>query len=549
MKDGFKNKTSILSFLLFVAISFIGIPQTPPGTEEKVTKIYVENADTSSVPKDNNFNIQILWGNVKFRQDSTFMYCDSAYLNSLENTLDAFGHVIIKQGDTLSIFGDYMKYDANTKLAELRNHVRMENNNVTLITDSFNYDRELNIGYYFDGGMLLDSLNELTSTFGEYHPDTKMAIFEEKVRLINPQFVLTSDSLEYNTDTKLAYLVSPSVIESDSGIVYSDKGWYNTEYEKSMLYNRSTVVSKDKTKTITADSLFYDKTNGLTEAFGNMFMNDTAKKIIITGNYGYYEDYTKFAFATDSAQLIEYSQKDSLFLHSDTMKMQTIDEEREIRAYYGVRFYRIDFQGVCDSMQFNTADSMLYMYKNPVLWNTGYQIFGDTIKILINDSTIERMYVKDFSFAIQEIDTAHHNQLKGKFLTAFFRAGEMYLIDVKGNAESIYYPIEEKDGSYIALFKSVGSFMSFDIKDRKPVVIKWLGETEKDLLPIPDLTPKDKFLEGYINFNYLRPKDQTDIFTKTVMKKEDITEPRITRPRRQQAKQSQQNQQINPIEE
>jgi hypothetical protein len=156
------------------------------------------------------------------------------------------------------------------------------------------------------------------------------------------------------------------------------------------------------------------------------------------------------------------------------------------------------------------------------------------------------MYVKDFSFAIQEVDTAHHNQLKGKFLTAFFYAGEMYLIDVKGNAESIYYPIEEKDGSYIALFKSVGSFMSFDIKDRKPIGIKWIGETDKDLLPIPDLTPKDKFLEGYIDFNYLRPKDRADIFTKTVIKKEDITEPRITRPRRQQPKQ---NQQINPIEE
>jgi len=538
MKAGCKNKTLVF-LLLLIVVSLAVIPQNPPEQEIKVTRILVEHADSSIIPKEYDFKLQILMDSVVFRHDSAYMFCDSARLNSIENTLDAFGHVVMKQGDSLTIKSDYMRYDANTRIAQLRRNVVMEDGGVTLLTDSFDYDRELNYGFYFAGGILLDSLNELNSVYGYYFPDTKMATFEENVKLVNNRFVLTTDSLEYNTDTKIACIVSPTEIVSDSGHVFSDCGWYHTETEKSALYNRSTVLSKDLTKSITADSLHYDKFAGFTEAYGNMFMQDTVRKTIITGNYGYYDDNSGHAFATDSAQLIEYSQGDSLFLHGDTLLMKSIERwdtafvaAKEIFAYHGVRFFRTDFQGVCDSMYFNTIDSTLSMYRNPVLWNAGYQIYGDTIHILMNDSTIEQMRVKDFAFAVQEVDTAHHNQLKGKIMTGFFRNGEIYLLDVKGNAEVIYYPIDEKDGSYIGMLHTVGSYITFYIENRKPVRIKWTDETDMKMLPIPDLTPKDKFLQGYVDLNYLRPTGKSDIFIKKEMKQEDRHEPEKPRSRK-----------------
>jgi lipopolysaccharide export system protein LptA len=417
----------------------------------------------------------------------------------------------------------------------------MINRNVTLLTDSFNYDRRADIAYYFNNGRLLDSVNELKSVLGQYSPQTKLANFKKSVCLTNPQFVLTTDTLKYNTETRIADIVSPTVITSDSGIIYTDKGWYNTLTEESLLQNRSLVVSKDRTKTITADSLFYNKIQGFIEAFGDMVMNDTVKKVILLGDYGYYDENTKFAFATDSAQMIEYSQKDSLFLHSDTMSMATVGElgeEREIKAYYGVRFYRVDLQGICDSLQFNTADSVLNMYKNPILWNTGYQMNGDTIKIFFNDSTVERMDVLRYAFAIQKlesvIDSSYYNQLKGKNLTAYFYGGEIYKMHVDGNAESIYYPIDEKDGSFIGLFKSASSYIDFDIKNRKPTRIVWKPEPDCNLLPLPDLTPGDKFLKDFINYDYLRPKNKEGIFLKVEMKKEDVPPPRRVRGQHKQ---------------
>jgi lipopolysaccharide export system protein LptA len=454
------------------------------------------------------------------------MYCDSAYQYTLTNSLDAFSNVMIKQGDTLSMYGDFLNYDANISLAKMRENVRMENNDVTLFTDNFDYDRRINIAYYFDGGMLVDSVNELNSIYGQYSPDTKIAFFKDQVHLTNPQFELTSDTLKYHTESKIADILGPTVIQSDSGTIYSSRGWYDTMVEESMLYDRSLVVSKDQTKNVTADSLFYTKSDGMVEAFGNMVLNDTVKKIILTGNYGLYNEVTKYAFATDSAQMIEFSRKDSLFLHADTLKMETIDDEREVKAYHGVRFYRIDLQGVCDSLQFNTVDSILNLYQNPILWNAGYQINGDTIKILFNDSTVEKMYVLNYAFAFQDVDTTYYNQLKGKTLTAYFTAGELYQINVDGSAESIYYPIDEKDASFIGRVKTESSFMVIKINNRKMSRISWYPEPKMEILPIPDLNPENKFLKDFKNYDYLRPKDREDIFTKAQMKTEDVPPPR-----------------------
>lgn len=500
-------------------------------SEKKGTKIFVEFADSIVFEKDNNPDIHILRGNVRFRHDSTFLYCDSAYLYNQTNSLEAFSNVHIEQGDTLFIYGDYLHYEGNISLAKMRENVRMENNDMTLFTDNFNYDRVENIGYFFDGGMLVDSLNELTSVYGQYAPDTKLATFNNIVVLTNPQFTLESDTLLYNINTKIATILGPTVIQSDSGTIYSSLGWYNTITENAMLFERSTIVSKDRTKTMTADSLLYNKQTGFGEAFQNMVLNDTARKVILTGHYGYYDELNNFSFATDSAQFIEYSQKDSLFLHADTLQMFTIGVEREIKAFHNVRFYREDLQGVCDSMQFNTKDSILSLYKTPMIWNTGYQITGDTIQVLFNDSTVEKINVLSYSFAIEEKDSIYFNQLKGRNLFAYFNEGELSKIDIDGNAQSIYYPIEDDGTSFIGQNTTESSFMSITVANRKPVRILWYPQPKAEMIPLPDLTQEKKFLKGFVNYNYLRPKNKEDIFTKTKIKTEDVPAPRRQRTR------------------
>lgn len=476
----------------------------------KKTKVYLIHSNTLSFDKAVKPDAQILNGDVCFRHDSSYMYCDSAYFFEQTNSLEAFSNVRMEQGDTLFVYGDYLFYDGNTQVAYLRKNVRMENGQVTLFTDSLNYERIPNIGYYFEGGLIVDSLNQLSSFYGQYSPETKLAVFNDSVQVENPDFILYSDTLHYDTESKVATILGPSVIVSDSGTIHTSRGWYDTVNNASLLLDQSQVESGEKI--LIGDSIFYNRDTGMGEVYGNMSLIDTAQHVTLQGEYGYYNEQTGYAFATDSARFLEYSQGDTLFLHADTLQMVTVDSVyREIKAYYGVRFYRTDMQGVCDSMQFNTRDSVLYMYTEPVLWNEQYQLYGDTIAIYMNDSTIEYAHVIQFAFAAQHVDSSYYNQLKGNDLKAYFEGQAVHQIDVAGNAESIFYPLE-KDGAKVGMNETKSGFLTIWVKDNKLDKLKIWPSPVGSMTPIPDLKPDQKMLKDFYWFDYLRPKNRDDIY-------------------------------------
>ena len=471
---------------------------------------------------------QILKDSVVLYHDGAFMYCDSAYLYEKTNTFEAFSNVRMVQGDTIFAYGDYLHYDGFTKLAKLRYNVKLEDKNTTLFTDSLNYDRNFNLGYYFDGGMLVDEENELTSFWGQYDPGTKESLFSDSVKLVNEKYTIHSDTLKYNTATKVADILGPSVIQSDSGYIHTTRGWYNTLTDDAHLFDRSRVYSNDGSKVLIGDTIFYNRQTGEGRAFGNMFLQDTLRKSIIQGNYGFYNEKTEFAFATDSAFAIDYSQKDSLYLHGDTLTMKTDTLGREILAYYNVRFYRADLQGVCDSMHYVSNDSTLYIYRDPILWSENNQIMGDQIDILLNDSTIDKAFVRNYALSIQARNIeGQYNQLSGRDMTATFQEGKIRHILMEGNAESMYYAINEKDSSIIGLNHTKSSYLSMDIKDNKLEKLKIWPSPEATMDPLSLLKPDQATLKGFYWLDYLRPLNGQDIFRRNKRNASDTdTKPR-----------------------
>ena len=134
--------------------------------ENKKTKVYLLHADEGQADKLARPDVQVLIGNVKMRHDSMYMYCDSALIFEKTNSVEAFSNVRMEQGDTLFIYGDYLYYDGMTQIAQLRENVKMINRNTTLLTDSLNYDRLYDLGYYFEGGDVDGRENVLTSDWG-----------------------------------------------------------------------------------------------------------------------------------------------------------------------------------------------------------------------------------------------------------------------------------------------------------------------------------------------------------------------------------------------
>ena len=479
------------------------------------SKVYLLHSDVlKKSPLNPDPDAQILIGNVAFRHDSVYMYCDSACFYEKTNSLEAFDNVKMVQGDTLFLYGDYLFYDGNTQIAQVRYNVRMENKNTTLLTDSLNYDRIYNLGYYFDGGTLMDEENVLTSEWGEYSPATKISVFNYDVKLVNPKFTLTSDTLRYSTATKIANILGPSDIVSDANHIYSELGFYNTQIGQAELLDRSVLTNEGKR--LTGDSLFYDRVKGYGEAFDNVIMTDTVNKNMLTGDYCYYNELTKYAFATKKAVAVDYSQGDSLFMHADTLQMYTYylntdSMFRETRAYHKVRMYRTDVQGVCDSLVFSSKDSCLTMYYDPILWNNNQQLLGEKIMIYMNDSTIDWAHIQNQALSVEQLDSTSYNQVTGKEMKAWFQGGEMRKVDVIGSVRLVYYPMES-DSTLIGMNVSETSLLNMFLENRKMKKMIMSPKSNGTLYPMLQRPPEKMKLDNFVWFDYIRPRNKEDIF-------------------------------------
>ena len=510
------KRLSSLLVLCLCSVCWLGAQERKDGDKpEKKTRVDLLYADEAQADKHFRPDVQVLIGSVKLRHDSMYMFCDSALIYEKVNSVEAFGNVRMEQGDTLFIYGDYLYYDGMSQIAQLRENVRMINRNTELLTDSLNYDRVINLGYYFDGGQLSDEENVLTSLWGEYSPATKLAVFNDEVELVNPKFTLTSDTLKYSTLTKVATILGPSDIVSEGNHIYSERGIYNTVTEQAELLDRSVLTNESKK--LTGDSLFYDRRMGYGEAFDNVVMNDTLNRNMLAGDYCFYNERTGNALATRRAVAVDYSQGDSLFMHGDTLRLLTFNLNtdsafREMHAYHHVRAYRSDVQAVCDSLVYSGKDTCLTMYTDPILWHGPQQLLGEQIKVYMNDSKIDWAHIINQAMAVEQKDSVHYNQVTGKEMKAFFRSGELRQVDVNGNVLVIFYPVEEQDSSLIMHNYTEGSFLRMLLKNRKMEQGTFIGKTTGVATPL-DQIPADKFrLKSFAWFDYIRPLDKADIF-------------------------------------
>ena len=502
-------------FGLCVARSVQPAGQRKARAADDDTRVFLLHADVLHYDRFKNPEAQILNGNVAFRHKGATLYCDSAHFYEASNSFEAFGHVKMYQGDTLSLFSDYAFYDGNEQMAEARYNVVLKHRKATLYTDSLNFDRLYNVGYFFEGGKLVDNNNELTSDWGEYYTETKEAVFNFDVQLRNKKFFLTSDTLYYDTGTSVAHAVGPSDITSNSSHIYTEDGYYDTNHDRARLYARS--VMTDKGKRMVGDSVFYDSNAGTSEAFDNVVYIDSLNKNMMTCDYYWYNENTGYGMATKRAVAIDYSQKDSLYMHADTFKIFTynIDTDsayRKIHAYNKVRAYRVDVQAVCDSLVYNSKDSCLTMYRDPIVWNNSQQLLGEVIKVYMKDSTINRAHVIGQALSVEQLpDSVNFNQVASDEMFAFFRDGEIYEADANDNVLVVYYPVDDSDSSLIGLNYTETTQLKVFIENRKMKKV-WMPKAEGTLYPMSQIPPVKRFLPNYAWFDYVRPLNKDDIF-------------------------------------
>lgn len=607
-------------------------PEVPGANRFRDDKIFLEYADSLfKTASADTVERQVVKGQVKFRQAGMWMFCDSAYYYPQLNSLDAFGHVRMEQGDTLFVYADKLFYDGNDKFARLNNgiscpKVKLVNKDVTLTTDSLDYDLRMELGWYSRWGTIDDKVNTLTSLYGEYSPGTKKADFFNDVVLVNNDdgYTVLTDTLHYNTDTHIALFESPTEIQGATDTIVTTKGVYDTDLGNAVLLARSMLIHRDSNNNVTTlegDSIIYNKLTSVSEAFMfrspaknglPMVLTDTARSTTLIGGYGRYNDRTREALATDYPLLMEYSQGDTLFLRADTIKTYVITEmvrstglttpsgfpewngkviarmaggglwldegffdveaplaRKPLRllalaapaaakpapravtseklvipqprdphgemagylpdaemhaetadscsaplapkdfhvalAYHRARFFKQDLQGVADSMVVVERDSMLYMFRKPVVWSGERQVAGNRIDVHFNDSTADWALLPESGLMAEHVGEDFYNQLAGKKMFATFADQTLRTLEVSGNVETVFLP-QESDSTYNRMVTAESSYLTIALDSGKMEKMKMWPEVSGTVTPLFLVKKSQQYLPQFRWFGAIRPE-------------------------------------------
>jgi lipopolysaccharide export system protein LptA len=481
---------------------------------QKKEQIKIIRADVLIGTESKGKTAQRLIGDVQFEHQNALMYCDSAYFYKTTNSIDAFGSVRINQGDTLNLYGDFLHYDGNQKLATVTGkEVKLVSPDFDLVTDRLLYDRANNIASYSTGAVIesKNDSNVLVSDRGYFYSNQSTFLFKNNVVLTNPEFEMRSDTMRYYTTTEVVNFLGPTTITSDSNLIYCENGWYDTQKDQSKYFANAYIITDGKR--LEGDTLFYDRNVGFGKADGNVQITDTVENVIINGEHGRIFEKKDSAVVTDNSLLTQLFDGDTLYMHADTFKVyKKLNGDQFLFAYYGVKIFKSDLQGSCDSISYSLTDSTIRLFYNPVLWSAENQLTADTIDIRTKNNKIHSLYLDKSAFIISEIDTIRYNQIKGKNMTGYFSEGKLKTIFVKGNGQTTYYGQDDAE-KFIGVNVAESSDIRILLGEKSIETITFLNAPKAKMHPMGELDPVNEL--RYSGFKWLidrRPLNKESLF-------------------------------------
>ncbi|MGE0566393.1 MAG: OstA-like protein [Bacteroidia bacterium] len=506
-----KNRYIILihiAILLVCNYSFSQTKKTEP-KKKKTTTINIKQADYLTFDKSKS-DAQILKGNVICEHEGALLYCDSALLFSSKR-MEAGGNIRIVKGDSITVTGDKLFYDANTKLAALEGNVVCVEKDMTLKTPILTFDITNSIASYYNGGTIVNKDNTLSSKNGHYYSSGKDLYFHYDVELVNPDYKMKSDTLRYNVSNKTSYFYGPSIIISKEDYIYCENGYYNTDQEIASFNKNALLVTKNQK--LRGDSLYYDRLNQFGKAYNNVSLVDTSQKSILYGNYIEYHQKNSEAFVTDKALYAYLFEKDTLFLHADTLFHKDIDSVTNyLRAFRNVKIFKTDLQAVCDSANFNGLDSLLKLYNNPIIWSNNSQGTGSLIQIKMAEKSIRSFELIKNAFLINNTDTVNkkYNQMSCQKIEAFFENDTIRSAFLRGNVEMLYYV--KNENKWTGLNNTICSQVNAYFKIEEIHKTTLLSKPKGTIKPMLELKEEDLYLKGFNWMPNKRPKSKSEVF-------------------------------------
>ena len=439
--------------------------------------------------------------------DTNFILrADTLQFNTATKIVDFLGPTLIRN-DSIRVYCEAGFYDTENELAEFRENAQFEKNLQQARGETISYN----------------------GAIGEYLLTGNARFSEEDKNAF-------ADTIRYDEMNDQTLLIGNARYADSEQNIVSDQITYDATTETYSTRGRSRII--DPPQILEADQVDFSDLSGTGMAKGNVVWQDTSANMSIicnTADYNQNTDYLKASGGPEGRpMLITLMDGDSLFMAADTLlsvKLDTAatDSSRALIAYYDVRVFKSDLQAICDSLVYNSRDSLFRFFKNPIMWSDTSQFSADTLSMLMKNDKIDRVILKDNGLIINSPDEIYYNQIKGRFITAHFKDDNLRLMEVEGNAESVYYALDEA-GAYVGVNKTICSEMSLYFGDNQIEQIKFFAQPKANLLPMSQADHDDIKLKGFFWEKEKRPQSIDDLFTLKDIKPKPVLLPAVDAP-------------------
>ena len=449
----------------------------------------------------------VFTGNVQVQHNGVLINCNKAYHYTDEDYVKAFGNVSLNQGDTIVMNSRYAEYNGKTQFAFATGNVNLRSPDSNLTTDTIYFDRSIQQAYYKSWGTITNKENTLKSKSGRYFLNSKKYVFKTAVTVVNPQVTIKTNNLDFYDNSGHAYVYGPSTITSKENVINTTKGFYDTKNDVGKLLDKSNIVYNNRK--VEGDIINYDRKKNFAKATNNVKITDTINNMIATGHYA--EVFRNVGgtkkdsmFITKKALIKTLVEKDTMYLHGKKILVTGPIEDRTIRAFNNVRFFKTDMSGKCDSIHSihsNNKTQLTKLIGKPVIWNNDNQMTGDEIHLVGNNKTekLDSLKILNNAFLIQKdtIDEDNYNQVKGQFLYGKFRENKLYEVDLIKNTEKIYFMYNDAN-EMVGIDKGVSSSINMQLEDNKIIELTSFKKIESDTYPDKDFPKNARRLRGFV---------------------------------------------------
>lgn len=198
---------------------------------------------------------------------------------------------------------------------------------------------------------------------------------------------------------------------------------------------------------------------------------------------------------------------------ADSLSMAPKDSTK-IGFIYGIRnvkVFRSDMQVACDSLAYTDLDSLIRLYRNPVVWNEiKRQYTADSITVIVKNQSIDRASLMSNAFIIVQEDSLSYDQIRGAEMMAYFDStGTLRRFDSMGGASGVFF-IEE-NGSLATVNKFEAKMLTATLQNGNIQDLNYFDAVKTDAYPVVQMTKDDKILKGFDWQPDKRPKGPEDI--------------------------------------